>query len=191
MIYFYRMKTYRLTAMIALLSLCSFALAISNWQVQDNDYTIKFSSPSATGTIKGLKGTIMFDTADLVHSRFDVTVDVHTLNTGNKLKNKHALGKGFFDVAHYPTIGFTSDSISRKAPYINLHPCMPFNDYYVYGRLRIKDVTKPIVIPFSFAQKDNKGVFRGSFTIDRKDYHLRRFLVSRMVDIELDIPVYR
>lgn len=160
-----------------LLFLCSFA-AFTDWQLQD-DYVIKFNSRSAKGTIKGLKGVIRFDSTDLPHSKFDVTADVHTLNTGNRLKNKHALGKGFFHADKFPTIGFTSDSIVHAA-----------NGYNTYGSLRIKDVTRRVVIPFSFEQQGNKGVFRGNFSIDRKDYHLRRFAVSRQIDIELVIPVH-
>jgi polyisoprenoid-binding protein YceI len=170
------MKTKLLLACIILL--CSFAtFTATQWQPADEEYTIRFSSRSAKGTIGGLKGSIHFDSTDLAHSGFDVTVDVATLNTGNKLKNKHALGEGFFDAAHYPTIGFTSDSIVKQ------------NTYLVYGKLRIKDVTKSIVIPFQFSRTANKGIFTGRFSINRKDYHLRRFAVSKQVDVELNIPV--
>jgi polyisoprenoid-binding protein YceI len=181
------MKLLQLPLYITAIFLCAFTAAIvTNWHINEEDYVIKFHSRSAKGTIKGLNGEIRFDSTDLQHSHFDVTVDVHTLNTGNKLKNKHALGKSFFDVEHYPTIGFVSDSISRT--YYGVHS--PSEHYYVYGRLRIKDVTKNIVIPFNFERTGNKGIFKGKFSINRKDYHLRRFAVSKVVSIELNIPVY-
>lgn len=183
------MKATWLVGIFALL-LCSFTAAVFNWQVQEDNYVIKFHSRSATGTIKGLKGVIRFDSTDLRHSLFDVTVDVNTLNTGNKLKNKHALGNHFFDAGHYPSIGFTSDSITRNHPFLHLNITEPYKGYYACGRLHIKDVTKNIVIPFRFEQEGNKGVFRGNFSIDRKDYHLRRFAVSRHIAIEMVIPVH-
>lgn len=185
------MRLLQLPLYITAIFLCAFTAAIAtNWQINEDDYVIKFHSRSAKGTIKGLKGVIRFDSTDLQHSHFDVTVDVHTLNTGNKLKNKHALGKSFFDAEHYPTIGFISDSISGK--YYGLHTGtgLPSARYYVYGRLRIKDVTKSIVIPFNFERAGNKGIFKGKFSINRKDYHLRRFAVSKTVSVELNIPVY-
>lgn len=182
------MKATWLVGIFALV-LCSFTAAVFNWQVQEDDYVIKFHSRSASGTIKGLKGSIQFDSADLGHSRFDVTVDVNTLNTGNKLKNKHAWGKHFFDVASYPTIGFVTDSIIQNNPLRWAETARPLHVYYAYGRLRIKDVTRNIIIPFSFERQGNKGIFRGHFSIDRKDYNLHRFAVSRHIDIEMAIPV--
>jgi polyisoprenoid-binding protein YceI len=85
-----------------------------NWKIGE-DYSIKFSGNNASGIFKGLKGTVDFDDANLASSKFDVTVDVATINTGNGMKNTHAKSDKWFDAEKYPTITFVSTSITKSA----------------------------------------------------------------------------
>lgn len=131
------------------------------WQVKGDDYTVKFSTEGASGTLKGLKGTIEFDCLDLANSKFDVTVDVNTISTGIGLKNKHAKAADFLDAEKYPTIRFTSNAVTPTE-----------NGFVANGNLTIKDVTREISIPFTFDGSGDEGVFRGNFELNRTDYHL-------------------
>src|SRR5690606_28340669 len=102
-----------ISGFILVLSLSAFtAVYLLPWQVKENDYSIKFSTKGASGTLTGLKGTIDFDLANLANSRFDVTVDVNTIDTGLGLKDKHAKAENFLDVENYPTIRFASSTIT-------------------------------------------------------------------------------
>src|SRR5688500_5101556 len=83
------------------------------WKINDQ-FTLRFNDRFADGVFEDLKGFVFFDTNDLAHSRFDVTVDVHSINTGNKLKNKHAQGPKWFNSEKHPVIHFISDSIYKK-----------------------------------------------------------------------------
>ena len=76
---------------------------------------IKFDGGDPAGEFTGLKGTIQFDEKDLAGSKFDMTVDVAWINTGNGMKNTHAKSPNWFDAEQYPTIGFTSSSIKKTA----------------------------------------------------------------------------
>jgi polyisoprenoid-binding protein YceI len=42
--------------------------------------------------------------------------------------------------------------------------------YTGYFNLTIKATTKNVAIPFTFVQTANKGVFKGSFKVNRQDY---------------------
>lgn len=165
------------TACLLLLSAFTSTYLVG-WQVKEDDYAIKFSTKGASGTLKGLKGTIDFDRADLAKSRFDVTVDVNTISTGFWLKNRHAKAEDFLDVDKYPTIHFTSTKITPST-----------NGFVANGKLTIKDVTRDVTIPFTFDESGNEGVFRGDFELNRKDYNLEKKRVGEIINVELVVPV--
>lgn len=142
------------------------------------DYSIKFSTQRASGTIGGLKGLIDFDEGNKGNSRFDVTVDLSTLDMGFGLKTKHAKQENFFHADKYPVIRFRSSDITRQGA-----------QYLTRGDLTIKGITRQVTIPFTFSQTGNEGLFSGSFEINRKDFNLERKGVGEVVKIELTIPV--
>src|SRR5271154_1413746 len=91
-------------AALALIGISAFTfIAAQDWKIND-DYSIKFTSNDPSGTFKGLKGTVAFDENNLASSKFDVTIDVATINTGNGMKNGHAKSPKWFDAEKYPVI---------------------------------------------------------------------------------------
>jgi polyisoprenoid-binding protein YceI len=135
----------------------SFTLLVSQeWKI-NNDYSIKFSGGDPSGTFGGLKATINFDPNDLATSKFDATIDVSSINTGNGMKNTHAKSEKWFDAEKYPTIQFTSSAITKTT-----------TAYEAKGMLTMHGVQKEVVMPFTF---DN-NVFKSSFSINRLDYNV-------------------
>ena len=164
-----------------LLLLSAFTSAyLVGWQVKEDDYAVKFSTKGASGTLKGLKGTIEFDLANLANSKFDVTVDVNTISTGLGLKNRHALAADFLDAEKYPTIRFASNTVTPTE-----------NGFVATGNLTIKDVTREIAIPFTFDESGDEGVFRGQFELNRSDYNLEKKRVGEVIAVELVVPVIK
>ena len=154
-------------------------IAAQNWKIAD-DYSISFSSDDAGGVFKGFKGNIAFDEQNPAASKFDVTIDASTINTGNGLQNKHAKSDEWFDVAKYPQIHFASKSISRTA-----------NGYQVTGDLTLHGVTRSLTFPFTFKKTPTGGAFAGSFTVNRNDYNLGKpgGDVGESIKIDLNVPV--
>src|ERR1700684_4255523 len=102
---------YPVSAVLLVLA-CAFAgIRFQDWKIGD-DYSVKFTSDDPSGVFRGLKGTVIFDENNLTASKFDVSIDVSTINTGNGMKNTHAKSEKWFDVAKYPTINFTSKEIT-------------------------------------------------------------------------------
>src|SRR6201986_4380925 len=87
-------------------------VAATGWQIADG-YNIAFSSDEAGGIFKGFKGSIAFDEQNPATAKFDVTIDVASINTGNGLQNKHAKSDEWFDAAKYPQIKFTSQKFVK------------------------------------------------------------------------------
>lgn len=152
------------------------ATVFSLWKPAD--YSIKFSTQRANGTIGGLKGVIDFEEKNPAASRFDVTVDLSTLDMGLGLKTRHAKQENFFHADKYPVIRFKSTEINRQGA-----------QYITRGDLTIKGITKPVSIPFTFTQTGNEGSFSGTFEVNRKDFNLERKGVGEVVKVELNIPV--
>jgi len=151
---------------------------VPDWQIEDGAYSVTFKTKGAKGNFSGLKGTIHFDTTKLAESKFDVTVEVKTIDTGIGIKNKHALAEDFFDAEHYPEIHFTSSNITKSD-----------TAFTVTGFLTIKDISKAISFPFMFEQTSRDGVFKGVFEINRKDFNLAKKGVGELVKVELNVPV--
>ena len=85
-------------AAIAIVLVSAFTVIRSqDWKIADN-YSVKFEGGDPSGEFGGLKGAISFDPNDLASSRFDATIDVATINTGNGMKNTHAKSDKWFDV---------------------------------------------------------------------------------------------
>lgn len=133
------------------------------------------------GTISDLKTHIDFYPDDLPRSSITATVSVSTINTKNKKRDNHLKNADFFDAEKFPTIRFTSKSFRQLGEY-----------FIVEGDLSLKDVTKPVTIPFEFFLKGDSAVFSGDFNINRLDYNLgkKSRLMGNEVRIHLDIPVH-
>jgi len=149
-----------------------------NWEPTDA-YAIKFSTAKAEGSFTDLKGTIDFDAKDLANANFDVSVATSSINTGNKTKDKHAIGGSWLDAQQFPRISFQSHSFNKSDKV-----------YIVEGQLTIHGERKAVSIPFTFADK----VFSGELTVDRRDFgidgpFLFGGLVGDDVKVSLRIPV--
>lgn len=143
-------------------------------------YNIAFSSDDASGIFKGFKGAITFDEQHPEASKFDVTIDVATINTGNGLQNKHAKSDEWFDAAKYPQIHFISQKIAKAG-----------NGYQVTGDLEIHGVKKPVTIPFTWTKTGAGGTFAGSFTVNRNDFKVGKpgGDVGETIKLNISVPV--
>lgn len=164
-------------AAVALLAASAFTVIKSqDWKISDN-YSIKFDGGDPSGEFKGLKGTVSFDPNNLASSKFDATIDVASINTGNGMKNTHAKSDKWFDAEKYPSIKFTSTSITKTA-----------NGYAATGTLDMHGVQKPVTIPFTF---DNNE-FKGSFEVNRMDFNVNTAEPnhgSQKFKVDIDVPV--
>lgn len=128
------------------------------WKITD-DHNIAFANKDVSGVFKQFSGTITFDPANLSAAKFDLKIQVESINTGNGMQNKHAIASEWFNANKFPDIVFVSDKVEKTD-----------NGYKAVGKLTIKGVTKSVTIPFTFAKKGNKATFVGKFSVDRTDF---------------------
>lgn len=126
------------------------------------------------GTIKGMKGDIEFNKDKPEKAKFDVSIDVNTIETGIGRRDKHLKNEDFFEVTKYPTISFKSDNVKKTT-----------TGYTSTGTLTIKDVSKKVTIPFTVSN----NTLTGNFSINRKTYHVGESTSSFTVGEDIDIII--
>jgi polyisoprenoid-binding protein YceI len=140
---------------VILISAFTFVKSL-DWSISET-YSVKFDGGDPAGEFRGLKGTIKFDPNDLASSKFDCTVDVESINTGNGMKNTHAKSDKWLDAAKYPVIRFTSKTIKKTDA-----------GFEATGTLDFHGVQREVALPFTFVN----NVFAGMFEVNRLDYNI-------------------
>jgi len=164
-----------LAAVIIMISAFTFFQSV-DWKISSG-YSVKFDGGDPKGEFTGLKGTILFDANNLAASKFDCTIDVGTINTGNGMQNTHAKSDKWLDAAKYPVIRFTSKTINKTA-----------TGYEAVGTLDFHGVQKEITLPFTFVN----NVFAGAFEVNRMDYNINKEEPKHgasVIKITLNVPV--
>jgi polyisoprenoid-binding protein YceI len=156
-----------------------------NWKVDTANAKVNFSLHGPFGTVHGsftgLEATINFNEKSLSSSSITASVDAKTVSTGVSLRNSDLRNKEeWLNTDKYPRITFKSKKIEKTD-----------SGYKATGDMTIKDVTKPVEIPFTFTSKDATGIFKGQFTIKREDYNIGKSggSVGSLITIILIVPV--
>ena len=155
------------------------SIQTQEWKISTG-YSIKFISKDPSGIFKDFKGMIKYDEKDLAGSKFDVSIDVSSISTGNGMMNKKAQIEEWFDAEKYPQIKYISNKIEKSDKGI-----------IVYGDLKIKGTSKPTKINVTVKNLGDKANFSGTFNVNRMDFNVghKSETVPDVLKIEFDIPV--
>lgn len=167
---------------ISLLVISGYAFAaVVGWRIAEG-YQIRFDGKYAHGSFTRMEGSIRFDPEHPGDSRFEVSVDVASIDTGIELKNKHARSDKWFDAEKYPRILFASKSVSRTD-----------TGFVVQGELELKGIKKEIAIPFAFKNTEGAYRFDGKFKVNRGDFGIGKVngKESDSTAVEVSVPVLR
>ena len=167
-----------MAALSALAAVFAFT-TVQAWKISDT-YSIQFSNSDVSGIFKKFTGTIVFDENSPATSRFNVSIDVASINTGNGLQNKHAKSAEWFDAVKYPDIRFTSTKIEKTG-----------SSYKVTGQLEIKGVKKELTFPFTYKKNGNSATFNAEFSINKNDFNVGKKgdSVGEMIKLKISVPV--
>ena len=144
------------------------------------------------GSLSGLSGTLLEDSADPTRSHVEASIDIATLSTGDAGRDTHLKSADFFDSEKFPTMTFTSTGVTKKGE----------QEYSVTGDLTLHGVTRPVTFAVegpTAPGKDPWGNTRiglsATTKINRKDFGLSwnsaletgGVLVGEDVQIVLDV----
>ena len=164
-------KQFLATAALALAA--SAALGQATWKIDpahsQAEFTIRHMAISnVRGRFTNISGTIVLDNKDLAKSNVQATIDAATVDTGVVQRDGHLKSPDFFDVAKFPTMSFSSKSVTRSG-----------DDYTITGDLTLHGVTKPVVLHLDAPANEQIGPdkkahrgFSATTIIHRQDFGL-------------------
>lgn len=143
------------------------------WNIDGVNSAIGFSVKHLMfSTVKGrfhkVIGKIDWDENNLANSSIEATVEIDSLNTGEKSRDKNLRSPDFFDVNNYPIMTFKSTQIKKVGP----------GKYHLIGGLTIRNVTRTITFEVNYTgQASNpfagdSAAFKAHAAINRKDFGL-------------------
>lgn len=142
-------------------------------------FRIKNFGFGVTGSFTGLAGTIRFDPQHPDDAAFNVSVNASTINTDNGMRDDHLRATSYFGVEKYPVIRLVSDKVTASGKK---------GTFLFTGKLTIKDHTKDISFPFSTEILDGGYRFKGSFTINRREFGVGgSSTISDNLEVELNV----
>ena len=124
---------------------------------------LEFSGVQAGAEFKGVfhkfTATINFAPDALTDARFDVEIDLNSLDTMDEDRDSTMRGADIFDVAHFPTAHYVTRSFIKTT-----------SGYTAIGALTLRGVTKDVPIDFQFAATGGGAKLSGAAKLKRLDF---------------------
>jgi polyisoprenoid-binding protein YceI len=135
-------------------------IAVSAQNTTSVNFKIKNIGIYVDGSFNEVVITSNLDTNNLDASFINAVVEINSINTSNKKRNKHLLETDYFEETNYKQLKLESSKIERISA----------NNYKLTGRLTIKKTTKTIVIPLIISENESSLTFTANFDLNRRDY---------------------
>jgi polyisoprenoid-binding protein YceI len=127
-------------------------------------FTFEQAGASNNGRFGKYTADVTFAADNLAASKIDVSVDIGSLDSGDKERDDTLKSADLFNPAKFPKARFVSSKIAMVGA----------GRYEAQGKLTIRDVTKDIKLPITFQTRDEKGkqvgFLTGRYTIKRLEY---------------------
>jgi len=188
-----RITLFAAAAFCLLLSATDAGAQTSTWTIDKQHAEVNFvirhgGVSNVHGAFGNITGTVVLDEKDITKSSVTATIDTTTVDTGVAPRDTHVKTDAFLDVAKYPTMTFTSTSITKSGDKLKMT-----------GDLTLHGVTKSVTLDLdgpSPPQKTRKGGlvsgFSASGTLKRSDFGMTNMAmvvgddVKFTIDVEID-----
>jgi polyisoprenoid-binding protein YceI len=164
------------------LTLISNNVMARDWQVDAAKSSLTFKGSYQNGPFEGKFGkfdaTIAFDEADVAKDRFDVTVQVASVDTQSAERDDTLRTADFFDPAKFPQAHFVTQTFGKGAD----------GGLEAKGTLTIRDQTKPVTLKVKFVANGNTATLDVDTTLNRLEFGLGTS--KDWVDIAKDVSVH-
>lgn len=136
---------------------------VAGYSADPQQSRLEFTGVQAGAEFKGafhkFSAEIEFAPDALASSRFDVQIDLKSVDSMDKDRDTTIRGPDIFDVAHYPTAHYVTRSFTKTAA-----------GYTAVGSLTLRGVTKDVPIDFQFTQAAGGAKLDGSAKLKRLDF---------------------
>jgi len=153
----------RMGVVAVMLLACAPALA-QTWRVDaahsSLTFTNNYQNVEYSGQFRRFNAVIDYDPNDLAHAKFDVAVDITSLNTQNSERDHAALGADFFDTAKFPKAHFVTAAFRKGAD----------GKVIADGVLMLRGISKPVALTVSFKPDGNTATLDVTAQVKRLDF---------------------
>ena len=166
--------------LISLLLMLPTAVLARDWQVDAAKSTLTFKgtyqNEGFDGKFKRFEATIAYDAADPTKSKFDVTIDLASVDSGSGERDDTLATADFFDTAKTPKAHFVTESFAKNGDAVDAK-----------GNLTIRNKTKPVTLTVKFAENGNAATLDVDTTLKRADFDLGNG--GDWADVGAEVPV--
>lgn len=141
-----------------------------------------FSNSTALLSLK--EGSLTLDQANMSNSKADVTIDVASLQFGDKTWNEHMADKKFFNSSAFPTMKFVSTKVEMSSA----------TGGKLTGNLTMLGVSKPVTLDFTVNKIDANPMskkpyagFSATGSLKRSDFGMSAYLPSIGDEVKIRI----
>ena len=141
-------------------------------------FAIRQMNVPTEGGFKRFIAKANFDPARPENGRFQVEVDLNSIDTGSEEGDAEVKRPAWFDAARHPRATFVSKSVRKEAN----------GGYTAFGDMTIKGQTRPFTAPFSLLRQPGGGFLaQGRFPLKRSDFGIGGGDWDEVVANEADI----
>lgn len=156
-----------LTVMLLLLSSLPLAALAKDWQVDASQSTLGFKGDyqgdAFDGVFKRFEAKISYDATDLATAKFDVNVDLSSVDTQSSERDETLASSDFFETSKFPQAHFVTQSFAKAAD----------GSVTAQGMLTLHGISKPVALKVTFAPTaDGGATLDVDTTLDRLDFGL-------------------
>ena len=142
--------------------------AQSGWQVLKTEseigFTVDVYGKPFSGVFKSFSGNIKFDPARPEEADVTVSVEIDSVESGNDERDGYIVEPAWLNAQKYPRASVAVTDIKKEAE----------GQFYLYGDLTLKGVTRKIEMPFSYSEEQSpEGLnarAKGAFMLKRQDF---------------------
>jgi polyisoprenoid-binding protein YceI len=168
---------------IAFMVLAAFAWA-ATWRIDPEKSRLGFTGLQVgtpfEGRFERFSTDIRFDEGDLAASSARVVIDLASARTGNDQRDEALLGQDWFAVARFPQARFETTGFRH----------LEDNRYEVDATLTIRDVARPVVLPFTLERDGPATRAIGELTINRIDFGVGQGQWASPQWVALDVTIH-
>jgi polyisoprenoid-binding protein YceI len=148
----------------ALLLGCAAPALAQTWQVDAAHSTLGFTNTyqnvEYTGQFHRFDAKIVYDPNDLAQAKFDVSVDIASLDTRNSERDHTALDADFFDASKFPRAHFATTGFRKAVD----------GTVVADGELTLRGVAKPVALAVTFTPHGDTATLDVTAQVNRLDF---------------------
>ena len=158
-------------------------MSFSQEWIQDKEETsisfkIKNFGLTVDGSFKTIDIKTNLDTKDISNSYVNAAIIVNSIFTGIEVRDKHLLGKDYFDALNHKEIVLKSSKLTKDMN----------GNIILFAELSIKGITKKVEIPLEVFEDDSRLTLKALILLNRKNFDIgnRSLILSNNVKIQVE-----